>query len=151
MNLTGGKGPKPLILGSVSLCFFQELKLLMVLRRRVAVVDGGGGGGGIIHSLASDDISGNTLQLDSEEGGGGGARPSWDRIGPVRQFMFVKQTAQPTSLAGLPTDTTTVFVSVFGGKIPGFAVTNRRTRAHTSVGRVSSLSESRMRFLNVSM
>ncbi len=68
MILTGAKGPKPLILGSVSLCFFQELKLLVVFRRRVAVVDGGGGGGGIIHSLASDDISGNILQLDS--GGG---------------------------------------------------------------------------------
>ncbi len=88
MILTGAKGPKPLILGSVCRCFFQELKLLVVFRRRVAEVDGGGIGGGIIHSLASDEISGNILQLDSE-GGGGGARPSWDRIAPVRQFMFV--------------------------------------------------------------
>ncbi len=87
MILTGAKGPKPLILGSVRRCFFQELKLLVVFRRRVAAVDGGGGGGGIIHSLVSDDISGNILQLDS--GGVGGARPFWDRIGPVRQFMIV--------------------------------------------------------------
>ncbi len=85
MILTGAKGPKPLILGSVSLCFFQELKLRVVFRRRVAVVDGVGIGGGIIHSLASDDISGNILQLDSE---GGCARPSRDGTGPVRQFMF---------------------------------------------------------------
>ncbi len=42
-------------------CFFQELKLL-VSRRRMAVVDGGMV---VIHSLASDDISGNILQLDS--------------------------------------------------------------------------------------
>ncbi len=90
MILTGAKGPNPLILGSVCRCFFfQELKLLVVFRRRVAVVDGGGGGGGIIHSLASDDISGNILQLDSEGVGGGGARPFWDRTGSVRHLIFV--------------------------------------------------------------
>ncbi len=72
MTLTGAKGPKALILGIVRRRFFQELKLLVVFRRRVAVVDGGGGGGGgIIHSLASDDISGNILQLDSGGVGGG--------------------------------------------------------------------------------
>ncbi len=89
MILTGAKGPKPLILGSVCRCFFQELKLLVVFRRRVAAVDGGGIGGGIIHSLASDDISGNILQLDSGGVGGEGARPFWDRTGPVRQLMLV--------------------------------------------------------------
>ncbi len=62
--------------------FFQELKLL-VFRRQVAAVDGGGV---IIHSRASNDISGNMLQLDS---GGGGIRLSLDCIGQVRRLTFV--------------------------------------------------------------
>ncbi len=48
--------------------FFQEVKML-VFRRHLIVF---GGGEVITHSLASDDISGNMLQLDS--GGGGGER-----------------------------------------------------------------------------
>ncbi len=71
----------PAFLGACR-CFFQEVKLL-VFRRHLVLF---GGGGVIIHSLASDDISGNMLQLDSE---GRGVRLSWDRTGPVRRLTFV--------------------------------------------------------------
>ncbi len=70
----------PAFLGACR-CFFQEVKML-VFRRHLVVF---GSGGVIIHSLASDDIPGNMLQL----GIGGGVRLSWDPTRPVRRLMFM--------------------------------------------------------------
>ncbi len=69
-------------------------------RRRMAVI---GGGMVIIHSLASDDISGTMLQLDS-----GLKRLSWDPIGPIRRLTLVWRVIQLTLLAGLSTETAVV-------------------------------------------
>ncbi len=117
--------------------FFQEVKML-VFRRHLDLLDGEEV---IIHSLASDDISGNMLQLDSG-GGGGGERLSWDSTGPVRRLTFVWMVVQLTLLAGSSTETAEGFAGVPGGKIPGLAFTNRRTRVHTTAGRVCNLSKS---------
>ncbi len=125
----------PAFLGACR-CLFQEVKLL-VFRRHLIVF---GGGGVIIHSLAFDDISGNVLQLDS--GGGGGERLSWYPTGLVRGLAFVWKVVQLILSAGASTTTPAVFTDVPEGEIPGLALTNRRTRAHTAAGRVCNLSKS---------
>ncbi len=76
-------------------------------------IDPYAGEGAVIHSLASNDISGNILQLDT---GGGG---------PARRMTFVQQVMDFTFWFFWSTQVAEVFAGMLEGKIPGFLFKNR--------------------------